>query len=103
MTQKNETTIRFPMEPSHDAALLQLPDQLMLAARKENLSPGQARSFALRAVTIALLSAIPLRLKNVVELRLGQHLQRADPKRRHISTIIIDGSENKRRSPSRLA
>ena len=99
MTEKNELAIHKMMEPSRLALLLELPETLMRAARHLlRTSPKQAASLAMRGVAIGLLSKNPLRLDNVIHLRMDQHLQRPDLRRKRISYISIpaDKTKNKR-------
>ncbi len=58
-------------------------------------SPQQATSLALRAVVIEILNKIPLRLGNLIGLRLDRHLQRADPLRGRISRLSVPPTETK--------
>lgn len=96
MTEKNEKLIRSASAPSADRKLLELAEALMEAARKLlPKSPRQANSLALQAVAIEILSKTPLRLANLVGLRLDQHLQRADPKRSRITHLLIPRDETK--------
>jgi hypothetical protein len=67
-----------------------MPAGLMAAARKLRLkAPAQAAGLAMRAMAIDLLTSLPLRLSNTVNLRLDPHLQRANPPRGPISIIRI--------------
>ncbi len=95
MTEKNAISVREASTPSRDAKLLFLPEALMEDARSLLLtSPRQAKSLALRAVVIEILTKTPLRLGELIGLRLDQHLQRPDP-RRHISHLSILRHERK--------
>lgn len=96
MTEKNAASVREASIPSRDAKLLFLAEALMEDARSLLLtSPHQAVSLALRAVAIEILTKTPLRLGELIGLRLDQHLKRPDPKRRRISHIEIPREERK--------
>jgi integrase len=96
MTEKNQRAIATALMPERDARLLGLPKALMAAA--EQLlpqSPRKAATIALRAVAIAFLTRVPLRLANVTGLRLDRHIQRNDPRRPDIHAIHIPPEESK--------
>ena len=96
MTQKNETTIRQALDPSRELKLMELPDVLMQSARRLRPSaPRQACFRALVGTAIKLFSRRMLRLANVSGLRLDQHLQRADPRRRQITHLYIPAEQTK--------
>lgn len=96
MTEKNQRSIAEAMEPERERLLLELPTALMAVARRlRPTAPRQAASMALRAVALQFLSRIPLRLANVVGLRLDSHLQRSDPRRGAITHIVIPPHETK--------
>lgn len=85
-----------------NTALLELPEALMKAARKElrdrprtPARPRRAASLALRAVAIAVLRSRPLRLANIIGLHLDRHLQRDDPGRPDIHRVQIQAAETK--------
>ena len=100
MTAKNEARIKEALVPARDEALLALPDVLMAVARSLLAdSPRQAASVAMQAVAVGLLTRIPLRLANVVGLRLDEHLQREDPTQPAISHIMIPADEVKNKRP----
>jgi integrase len=98
MTEKNSTHVRRILDPKTEARFLEMPAGLMAAARKLRLkAPAQAAGLAMRAMAIGLLTSLPLRLSNTVNLRLDRHLQRADPPRGPISIIRIAPEETKNR------
>ncbi len=73
-----------------------MPVGLMATARKLRLQgPAQAAGLAMRAVAIGLLTSLPLRLSNTINLRLDRHLQRANPPRGPMSIIRIAPEEQK--------
>ena len=91
MTPKNEASIRAMTTPQHDKDMLQLPAAFMRAARELlPTHPLEAKTLAMRAVAIEILSRVPLRLGNLSGLRLDRHLQRPDPRRGAIEYIVID-------------
>lgn len=96
MTEKNGRTVRAAMAPGHELALLALPAKLMAEARR--LLPDKPRpaaGVALRAMAIAILNSLALRLENLCNLRIDQHLRRSDPRRGLITAIHIPGEETK--------
>ena len=96
MTEKNAQLVREALDPKHEALLLELPTALMQAARRlRPTAPQQAASLAQRALAVELLNKIPLRLKNLIGLRLDQHLQRSDPRRGRINHIAVPLPETK--------
>ncbi len=96
MTEKNERTVREILMPAREVKLLQLPDALMKAARKlQEKSPVAAARLAWRAVAIEILTRLPLRLQNLIDLRLDQHLHRADLRDGTIAYIDIPAAEVK--------
>ena len=91
MTAKNEASIRAMMTPQREADFLELPEAFLRAARKLRLTaPAEAKTLAMRALAIEILTKIPLRLANLRGLRLDRHLQRPDPRRGRITHIVID-------------
>ncbi|MGK7870988.1 tyrosine-type recombinase/integrase [Falsiroseomonas sp. E2-1-a20] len=103
MTEKNERQIREIMQPARHEELMQLPKAFMEAARLlRATSPDQARSLALRAVLVGILTKLPVRLANLVGLRLDRHLQRPDPKRSRITHLLVPAEETKNRRPISL-
>ena len=100
MTQKNERTVRAAIEPRRELALLHLPARLMRAARaSRETNPREAAGLAWRALAVGLLTVLPLRLANVIGLRLDKHLFRPDPAKRHIEAIMIGAEETKTGRP----
>jgi integrase len=98
MTRKNSTHIRQMQHPEREARLLLLPQSLMDVARKlKEHTPKAAAGVAMRAVAIGLLTGIPIRLKNLISLRLDEHLQRDDYPHGLISRLWIPEQETKNR------
>ena len=100
MTEKNAIGVREASTPCREVKLLWLPEALMADARRLlPTSPSQAKSLALRAMAIEILIKTPFRLGELIGLRLDQHLQRPDPKRRQISHVSILLHERKNSEP----
>ena len=100
MTKHNRKTITDIIQPGRVELLLSLPAALMdVACELRPTAPAQARSLALRATTIGLLTQIPLRLKNLAGLRLDLHLHRPDLRNEAISHVIIPGEAMKNGKP----
>jgi integrase len=103
MTERNERQVREMMQPERLERLLKLPDALMGAARQLRVTaPKQARTLALRAVAIGILTKLPLRLANLAGLRLDRHFHRPDPRRGTISHLLIPAEDTKNRRPISL-
>ena len=100
ITQKNRQLVRRLLDPARERALLHLPTALMAAARTlRDKDPLEAARLALRATAIRVLIGLPMRLKNLIGLRLDQHLKRPDPRRPSISHIEIPADEAKAEAP----
>jgi site-specific recombinase XerD len=96
MTEKNENCIRQAMDPKRMANLRALPRALMKSARAiKSENPKRAASLALRATAIAFLTCRPIRISNLIGLRLDGHLQRANPPRGPITHFSIQINETK--------
>ncbi|USQ74426.1 hypothetical protein NF552_24195 (plasmid) [Roseomonas mucosa] len=90
MTLRNERTMQAILQPDKLTALLELPGVLMGAARRlRDEAPPQARSLAMRALAIAILTHLPLRLANLAGLDLDRNLYRPDPRRGAITELWI--------------
>jgi site-specific recombinase XerD len=99
MTPKNEASVRQIMSPQQESDLLELPDAFMKAAHELRLDhPQEAKTLAMRAVAIEILTKIPLRLSNLLGLRLDRHLQRPDPRSGPFTHIVIDILEETKNS-----
>lgn len=98
MTKKNMTHVRQMQVPEREAKLLLLPRGLLKAAHKlKEQTPKAAASVAMRAAAIGLLTGAPIRLQNLINLRLDEHLQRDDPPHGTISRLWIREDETKNR------
>ncbi len=99
LTAKNNAMLQGAFEPRAAAALLALPDVLMARARTRlREDPVAAASMALRALAVAFLTVLPLRLGNLRQLRFDRHLRRADPRGR-ITYLEIPAEEMKGNRP----
>jgi integrase len=96
MTMKNQIRIREVSDPARDARLLELPEAFLNAARRlRDKDPERAASAAMRGVVIQFLTSIPIRLNNLIGLRLDLHLQRKDPAGSRFSYLFIPAHEMK--------
>ena len=103
MTLRNERTMQAILQPDKLTALLELPGVLMGAARRlRDEAPPQARSLAMRALAIAILTHLPLRLANLAGLDLDRNLYRPDPRRGAITELWIPPGETKGRKEIRM-
>jgi integrase len=99
MTEHNERCVKEVMQPDRLERLKQLPAALMRAARQLRASaPDQARSLALRALAIEILTKLPIRLANLTGLRLDRHFHRPDLRGGLVSHLLIppEDTKNKR-------
>ena len=96
MTRRNQRCMEAVMQPAIQERLKALPAALMKAARElRDGAPAQARSLAMRAVAVGILSCLPLRLANLAGLRLDRHFHRPDPRRGAITQLSIPAEETK--------
>ncbi|WP_171979242.1 tyrosine-type recombinase/integrase, partial [Roseomonas sp. TAS13] len=96
MTRRNQRCMEAVMRPATQERLKGLPAALMQAARGlRDRAPAQARSLAMRAVAVGILSCLPLRLANLAGLRLDRHFHRPDPRRGAITQLSIPAEETK--------
>ena len=97
MTEKNQKTMRAIIQPDRLAALDAVPDALMNVADKllAKQMCKQAATLAWQALAIGFLTRCPLRLDDIVSLRLDQHLQRPDPRRPDFSHVVIPAEQAK--------
>lgn len=104
MTAKNVRTIETAMTPAVEKALLELPVALLTAAQQTpDTAPQLAARLAMQALALEMLQRMPLRLANLQSLRLDQHLHRADPRKPHITGILIPKEETKTGAPITLS
>jgi hypothetical protein len=108
MTPKNTARLRALEDPSVQAALLRLPQRLMLLAKRMRdgwtdaagdhpPQPHRAAWLASIAVAVEILTCCPLRLSNLVGLRIGVHLQSANGRRGRFTHLSIEPHETKNR------
>ena len=90
LTDKNTQRLRALMEPRARAMLLCFPQELMRRAALPNQKPEEAARLAMYAVAMEILLICPMRRKNLVGLRLDQHLYRPDPREKRLTHIIIN-------------
>ena len=97
MTEKNDKLIRALLEPSRYKTLMRLPATVMEAAQERLADdPRFAASLAKRALAVQiLLNLPPLRLANLIGLRLDRHLLRNDPKGRLVTHLWVPEDETK--------
>lgn len=82
MTKRNRERLRQFDNPRKLDAFLNLPAKLMRIARQRDIGDQQAARNAMCAVMIEILTVAPMRIKNVVELRLGKTIiMPRDPKK----------------------
>ncbi len=98
MTGKNRHLVELALTPARHQALLNLPQALLDDAAE--LGPTKrGATTAKHAALINLLIKCPMRLANLLGLRLDQHLLRPDPRKSEISAIMIGEEETKNRVP----
>jgi integrase len=101
MTAKNRQRLRAMVQPRNRAMVLHLPRELMRQADALlETRPEDAAGLALSAAALEILIICPLRISNLIGLRLDQHLQRIDPARtRRVSHFVIPEHEGKNNMP----
>ena len=95
VSDKNLDLLRQFDNPITLAKLLHLPAFLMDEAEKLKDRPFEAARTARAAAAIEILLHVPLRIKNLAELRLGQHLKFADMRSGRISHLSLQAHEIK--------
>jgi hypothetical protein len=76
-TEKNATLIRQVLAPNVWDRVVNLPFRMMAEARRDRArAPVQSAVKAQIAVTIAILTFVPVRIKNLTEIRLGLNLSK---------------------------
>ena len=101
MTAQNRQRLRALIQPRNRAMVLHLPGELLRQADEAfEKRPFLAAGLALRAAALEILLICPLRISNLLGLRLDQHLQRMNPDRpKRISHFIIPEHEGKNELP----
>jgi integrase len=106
MTPKNTARLRALEDPAVQAALLRLPQRLILLATRMRdgwtdaagyhpPQPCRAAWLASIAVAVEILTCCPLRIANLVGLRIGVHLQSAGGQRGRFTHLVIEPHETK--------
>ncbi len=102
LTEKNRELLRQLEDPRLRQKLLGLPDVLLAQVRKQRMSPARRLQRVQIALAIELLTAIPLRMKNLIELEIDRELQwpsgRAGP-----VFIVIRDDQSKNGQPLEFA
>ena len=114
MTAKNERRLRQFDDPDNLGALIHLPNTLFAEAERlrdgtppdaegepRRPRPREAAWLAAVALAIEIELCCPLRLTNLVSLRLGQHLVRLGRDGKHVTHLMIEGNETKNEDPIR--
>jgi integrase len=87
LTQKNRDALRQFESPENVARLLNLPDGLVKKATRLKSNERQAVQVQL-ALAVELLLMAPMRIGNLVSLRLDQHIQRPQGKRGPVFIVL---------------
>lgn len=99
LTAKNRTRLSAMVQPAVRSKLLNLPEELALRARAEDVPAKTARSLMLAAVALEILLHCPLRLENLRKIRLGVELRRLDPHSLHFTHLSISEASVKNSQP----
>lgn len=97
MTERNDLLLHKLMEPVTYARLLRLPHvAIEEATRRLDDDTEFAVSLAQRALAVQILLTMPpLRLANLIGLRIDTHLQRNDPSRARVTHLSVPAAETK--------
>jgi len=101
MTQKRERRLQQFDDPDNEAALLHLP-RLVMAKARNLLEEGKLMEAAWLAgtgVAIAIILRCPMRIKNLSELELGNHVIKLDSRSKTWTHFVIDSEEVKNDEP----
>jgi hypothetical protein len=97
LTEKNLTVIRKVMHGNFWPKVLHLPKSLFARARRMlNHSPQKAASLATTALQIAILTRAPIRIGNLMSIKLGANLKR-EPTRENAYQLFFPGYDVKNR------
>lgn len=100
MSPRRRNRLLEVMAPERLAALLALPGACMQQALKLlPHAPHDATSLAMRAVAVQMLLTTQLRLKNLIQMKIGQHLQGDDPARKRYNRFDIAEKDTKNNRP----
>ncbi|WP_126281787.1 tyrosine-type recombinase/integrase [Roseomonas sp. FDAARGOS_362] len=91
--------IRALTQPAAYAGLLHEPARLMRLAKDQDLTPVEAARQARLAAMLEILTICPMRLSNLLGLRLDRHLRYLGPKGRRLTHLVIAGHEVKNGEP----
>jgi integrase len=95
MTERNRERLR-QIDPKRLHSLLNLPEQIRQKVCKV-AKPGRAEALALQtALAVDLLLHAPVRIRNLVALRVGEHLL---PEGAHGMALVLRAEETKNRMP----
>ncbi len=99
MSAQRRDRIRAMMEPHRLQLLLQLPSACMQQAMDLlPTAPREATSLAMRALAVQLLLTTQVRLRNLIEMKVGTNLQSYDPTRRRFQRLDISAQSTKNRN-----
>lgn len=87
--------LRRLIEPYTRSRLLVLPEDILHDARKAGVRDADTLRRVMLAVALEILLICPLRMKNLVGLRLDHHLQRISRDGKQITHIVIEDTETK--------
>ncbi|MDT8333183.1 site-specific integrase [Roseomonas gilardii] len=91
--------IRALTQPAAYARLLHEPARLMQLAKGQGLAPAEAARQARLAAMLEILTICPMRLSNLLGLRLDRHLRYLDHRGRRLTHLVIAGHEVKNGEP----
>jgi integrase len=98
MTEKNRTRLKGLLQDATYAMLLHLPWKWMVKdAPSDKLKPAEAARLAMYAASLEILLVLPLRVGNLLQLRL-EHLRRP-PGSKLITEIVVPARMVKNREP----
>ena len=98
MTEKNRERIRAFDDPHTDLKQKELPNILLARARKTK-NPRKAALLVQHALAIRLETVMPVRLQNLLTLRVAQHFDFSRAGRRGIVHLILTAEEVKNGEP----
>ncbi|MDA8250229.1 MAG: hypothetical protein M0Z28_13795, partial [Rhodospirillales bacterium] len=95
ISARNLARLRQFDDPAMRRRLLELSKTLMKRAEKAKKRTKRVAQMALKAVAIEVLLHIPLRLKNLANLRLGEHLKGDGSRAGRITHLVLRTDETK--------
>jgi integrase len=99
LTCKNRDRLRALVPLHRRALLLHLPAELMRRAREIGAGTREAGRLARTAVALEVLLVCPLRRRSMLALRIDEHLQRLDARRRRITHLVLPPGDMKNAEP----